>query len=187
MKTLLLSAAALATVAVAPALAQTAPAHGQMAGKSVTRAEMVQKVQQHFAGLDSNNDGFVTRAESDAARATMHQRLEKRVEHRGEAMFDRMDANKDGSISRAEFDAAHQSRAGKMRAGAGKRIQMMHGAMGGRMFELADADRDGRVSLAEATSAAAAHFDRADANRDGTLTGDEMRAAHKAMRGKPAS
>lgn len=186
MKALLLSAAALAAVAIPPALAQTAPAHGPMAGKSVTRAEMVQKVQQHFARLDTNKDGFVTRAESDAVRSTIRERVEKRVEHRGEAMFERMDANKDGSISRAEFDAAHQSMAGK-HGGPGKRIHMMHGAMSGRMFEMADSDKDGRVSLAEATNAAAAHFDKADSNRDGTLTGDEMRAAHKAMRGKPAS
>ena len=190
MKTIFLSAAAIAAVAVVPAIAQTAPSpagHGLMAGKSVTRAETIQKVQQHFAKLDTNKDGFVTKAEADARAKTMVKHVEKRVEHRGEAMFERMDSNKDGSISRAEFDAAHQAMAGKMRAGAGKRMGMRHAGMHGRLFDTADANNDGRVSLQEATGAAASHFDQADANRDGTLSGDEMRAAHKARMAEPAN
>ena len=48
---------------------------------------------------DANNDGAVTRAEFDAARA----------KH-----FDMVDTNKDGSISAAEREAAHAAMRGKM-------------------------------------------------------------------------
>ena len=192
MKTWLI--AALAAGVAVPVIAQTAqaPAAPAQAHRPMveTRAALGTHVQAMFTRLDTNRDGFVAKDEAQAARKAFRgargDRKAMRGAH-GAAMFDRMDANKDGSISRAEFDAAHQSMAAKMHGAPGKRIQMMHGAMSGRMFEMADADKDGRVSLAEATSAAAAHFDKADSNRDGTLTGDEMRAAHKAMRGKPAS
>jgi Ca2+-binding EF-hand superfamily protein len=208
MKTVLFSAA-VAVAAVSPALAQAAPApQHQMHMQPMTRAAMVQKVQEHFAKVDSNRDGFVTRTEMDAAHEQMRSKILARVEKRlGDhgielpdraAMFDRLDANRDGSISREEFTSAKplvkerrvivmkdgsetgQNGAGPMRI----RMHAMGMGMGGHMFEMADSDKDGRVSIQEATNAAAAHFDKADANHDGTLSRDEMRAAHKAMRGK---
>lgn len=185
-KTLLCAVALIATAGVAPVLAQTAPAtHPMTHAEPVTRAAMLQKLQQHFAMIDANHDGFATKEEMQAARATMHKRLEQRMEKRGEARFDRMDTNHDGSISRQEFDSAHEKMAGHMGNRHGKRgMHAMHAGMMGHMFAMADSDNDGRVSLQEASAAAAAHFDKADANHDGTLTPDEMRAAHKAMRAK---
>lgn len=213
MKRVLLSAvAAVSVLAIAPALAQTAPAapqvtiHRQIAMQPMTRAAMIQKVQQHFARLDADRDGFITRAELDAAPKPKRFRLERRggdgaakLPDRG-AMFDRLDSNRDGYISRQEFTSAqpvvNERRVFVIRDGtaAGEQghrgmmgMHMRHGGMGvfgGHMFEMADANKDGRVSLQEATAAAAAHFDRADANHDGTLTREEMRAAHQAMRGK---
>lgn len=197
MKTLLLSAAAVAAVAAAlPALAQTptpAPAPAPQAAphmrvmmmQPMTRDAMVQKVQQHFAKLDANRDGFVTKAEADAAKEGRRERIEQRVEKRREGMFERLDTNNDGSISRSEFDSAHQAMAGGMGQRRHVRLRMMHAGMGGKIFETADADKDGRVSIQEATAAAAAHFDKADTNHDGTLTPDEMRAGHRMMRGTP--
>jgi Ca2+-binding EF-hand superfamily protein len=186
MKTFLLLGAALAAAVISRALAQPeAQDHPAMAMQPMTRAEVIQRVQEHFAMLDTNQDGFVTQAEMDAAKGAMHGKMMQHREQRGDAMFDRMDANHDGSISRSEFDAAHQAMAARIgdnghRMGMG--LSMMHGAsMGAHLFAMADADKDGRVSLQEATNAAAAHFDQADANHDGTLTPDEMRAAHKAM------
>lgn len=182
MKQLLFSAVALCAVAgIAPAFANSAPAPQRMphAMQPMTRAEMIQKVQDHFAKLDSNKDGFVTKAEMDAAQAAMRGKMADRMKQRESGMFDRMDANHDGSISRAEFDAAHTAMAARM----GDKGMAMHAAMAGRMFGAADANKDGRVSLQEATGAAAAHFDRLDSNHDGTLTPDEMRAGHKGMRG----
>ena len=194
MKTLLFSAAALGAIAVVPALASTvaAPATGglhSMAKKPVTRAEVVQQVQDHFARIDANKDGFVTKDEADSARVVIRKEM---VEHRMEArgsMFERMDTDKNGSISRQEFDAAHQAMTagkGERDGHRGMRKMIRHAGMAGQLFETADADNDGKVSLQEATAAAAAHFDKADTNRDGTLTPEERRAAHKAMRAKPA-
>ncbi len=182
MKTLILSAAAVAAIALTPALAQNAPAPARAVQmQPITRAAMIQKVQQQFARVDANKDGFVTKAEMEAARSALHERAEKRMGDNADAMFDRIDSNKDGSISRAEFDAAHQAFA-QHRGHGGMRF---HGAaIGAHVFAMADANNDGRVSLQEATAAAAAHFDKADANHDGTLTRDEMRAAHKAMWGR---
>lgn len=184
MKTLLLSVAALAAVAISPALAQPQPGdHPVMAMQPMTRAEVIQKVQEHFAMLDTDRDGFVTQAEMDAGKGAMHDKMAQHREQRGDSMFDRMDANHDGSVTRAEFDAAHQAMAERM-GGDGHRMgmrMMHHAAMGAHLLTMADADKDGRVSLQEATSAAAAHFDQADANHDGTLAPEEMRAAHKAM------
>ena len=192
MKTLLLSAAAaIAVVAISPALAQTAPQTPPATMmKPMTRTEVVQKVQDHFAMLDTNKDGFVTKAEIDSAKSARHERRADHREQRGDAMFDRMDSNHDGSVTRAEFDASHEAMAARMGQGGqmgGHRMgmrMMRHGGMGAHLLAMADADKDGRVSLQEATTAAAAHFDSADANHDGTLTPDEMRAAHQAMRGK---
>ena len=188
MKSLLFSAAAaVAVLSVTPVLAQSSPA-AHTAMQPMTRAGIVQMVQQHFTMLDTNKDGFITKAEMDAGKSAMKDRRASRKEERGAKMFDRMDSNHDGSITRQEFDSAHQAMAGRM-DGHGRRgmhrMGMMHAAgMGGRMFDMADADKDGRVSLQEATTAAAAHFDRADTNHDGTITPDEMRSAHQAMRGK---
>jgi len=198
MKTLLFSAAAIALAGISPALAQTAVVDDHaMALQPVTRAQMVQKMQDHFAKLDTNRDGFVTKAEMDAApkmrRFKMkdgHADGDMKMPDRG-AMFDRLDANHDGSISRDEFQSARSEMrqrrvmvmngdAKDMGSGrAGMRMHRLGLGMRGHMFEMADADKDGRVSIQEATNAAAAHFDKADANHDGTLTPDEMRAGHR--------
>jgi len=185
MKMFVFSAAALVAVAgISPALAYSAPSPRHEM-KPMTRAGMMQKVQDHFAKLDTNKDGFVTKDEMEAARTAMHKHMADRMKDRSASMFDRMDSNHDGSISRAEFDSAHAAMAEHM---GGERMGMrgmhgMRGGMAGHMFATADVNHDGRVSLQEATAAAEAHFDKLDANHDGTVTPDERRAAHKAMRG----
>ena len=176
MKTYLISAAAaVSLLTIAPALAQNSPAptampaqHMQM--QPMTRAQVLARVQKHFAIVDTNRDGIITEAEMDAAKQTMRAK-----------MGDKLDANNDGSVSKGDFDDAHQGVQGR-HAG----MRGMHAGMGGRMFGMADSNKDGQITLAEATAAATAHFDRADANHDGILTPDEMRAAHQAMRGKSA-
>ena len=196
MKTLLLSAAAIALAGITPALAQdvTIEDHA-MAQEPVTRAQIVQKVQQHFAQLDTNRDGFITKAEMDSAPKMRRFKMRQGADDDGKmpdrgAIFDRLDANHDGSISREEFQSAKPDVKERrvivmngdgqaMEPGAtGMRMHRLGMGMRGRMFEMADADKDGRVSIQEATNAAAAHFDKADSNHDGTLTPDEMRAGH---------
>jgi len=158
-----------------------------------TRNGMVEKVREHFARLDTNRDGYLTREEAQAGHAKMKEiRIQRVKSAEGQAptrdpgaMFDRLDANRDGSISREEFDRHYQQRQAMRvdRDGDGKADPRMKGMrghgggmrLGGRMFEQADANRDSRVSLQEATEAALKHFDMADANRDGTLTPDERK------------
>ncbi len=199
------AAFAAATVAIAqpaPTAPIVQPAHPAMPMRAMppqTRNGVVDKVRTHFARLDTNRDGYLTKAEAQAGHAGMKA-------HRGKwagrgrqgqrdhgAMFDRLDTNRDGSISRQEFDSAHQRRQAMRvdRDGDGKpdaRARgMRHGGgmrLGGRMFDQADGNRDSRVSLQEATDAALKHFDMADANRDGTLSPEErqqMRARMKEM------
>ena len=196
MKKLLIGSAAL--LASAAAIAQVAPATSTAAAPAVkvhTRAEMQSKVAQHFAKLDTNRDGSLTKAEADAARQAMRsqfgERQAERREDRREDAFERLDSNRDGAISRGEWDAASAQRAQRMAArdrdGDGRRDSRKHGrggmgTLGGHMFEMADGNRDGRVTLQEAQAAALRHFDMADVNRDGQVTPDERKQMRQRMR-----
>ena len=188
---LLASAAAIAQVAPAPAASQGA------AAKVHTRADVQAKIAKHFAKLDTNRDGALTKAEADAAREALRskrtERKANRRDDRRETAFARMDSNKDGAISRAEWDATSAQREQRMasrvrdgdgrRDGQGKRGGMHRMAsLGGQMFDMADGNRDRRVTLQEAQAAALRHFDMADANRDGQITPDERRQMHQRMR-----
>lgn len=194
MKALLIGGAAL--LAVSPVLAQAGPDRQAPMGKVHVRADVQARVAQHFARMDTNRDGFVTREEAQSAQAAMHARMGQRMaqrmakpmggDHAG--MFDRLDTNRDGSISRAEWDAMHRAGGhahGGAQTMAHKRVQMHGGMMGlgGRMFDMADTNRDQRVSLQEATAMALRHFDMADANRDGRVTGEERMQMRQRMRG----
>jgi len=192
MKTLLICGAAAAALVAGTAIAQAPQAHAPMADKVLTRAEVQAKVTKHFAKLDTNRDGFVTKAEADAVKAQrMQKRGEKRTERRTNR-FERIDTSNDGSISRAEFDAKqakHQQRvAARDHNGDGKPDRRMHrmgrgmAGFGGRMFAMADANRDSRVSMQEATAVALQHFDMADANHDGRVTREERQQMHQKMR-----
>lgn len=197
-KMLVCTASAAAMLAALPAIAQTAQTsqasqaatQAQTAPKAAkvhTRAEIQAKVAGHFARLDSDRDGFVTRAEADSARARLRDRASQRMTERHSRIFDRMDSNKDGSISRVEFGAVHaesrrHGRGGeRLRRPAGMRAVHGMAMIGGRMFELADSNSDGRVSLQEAQAAALRHFDMADSNRDGQVTRDERRQMRQRM------
>jgi hypothetical protein len=162
-----------------------------------------------FEKLDANRDGYVTKAEAQAARGDHAGRVMNRIHKRmrGDAAggaanhgarFDKLDTNRDGSISRPEFESAHarkqehrivmrDKRNGASAPGATARMHRMRpGGMGmglrGHMFDMADANRDGRVTLQEATAAAYRHFDTADVNRDGRLTPDERMQVRQRIR-----
>lgn len=226
-------AAAALVVGVAPAQAQQAPptppgvsqgtANAPMPAKPrvhmmafpdrvMNREDVVKHVQQLFARLDVNHDGYITKDEIEAFQrkfanaqemgGEMHRRGGARhmpMQDRA-AMFDKLDTNHDGVISREEFMAGkpmtRQERVifmmhdtnSKDAAGEPEMHKMpMHGAamnrgFAGRLFEMADANHDGRVSLKEAEDAALAHFDGMDLNHDGKVTPEERRQARALMK-----
>lgn len=170
----LLAASAGTALAQTPGVAPMTPhAPGRMMAMPDTRDGVVAMVRDHFARMDANRDGFVSR---DEMRGQRTERRAKRMAMRGGqphanpgAMFDRLDANRDNMISREEFAAGRAMRGERM-AMRGQRMGMRsHGGM----LRRADADNDGRVSLAEAQAAALRHFDMVDVNRDGRITPDE--------------
>jgi len=190
MKKLLIGGAVL--VLAVPALAQVAPAPQTMHAEKVqTRAEVQAKVAEHFNQMDTNHDGFLTKAEADAAAQAFWGKHAERRADRGEQTFERIDSNRDGAITRAEWDSAQAQRQQRMaasdhdgdgrpdRAGFGHRGM---GGFGGHMFEMADANHDGRVTLQEAQAAALQHFDVVDANHDGRITPEERMQMHQRMR-----
>ena len=159
----------------------------------MTRADVKAQVKAHFAKMDANKDGAITREEIAAEQAAQRKEMQDR-------MFADMDANKDGAISKDEFDAHHKNMAGHMMMEMGApdmplpppgmmapdgphKIVIKHKIIGGpgammgdgHMFDRADANKDGKVTEAEALTSALARFDRADTNKDGTITPDERR------------
>ncbi len=185
------------TAFAVPAASEMAGGDRMMHAAPTTRAELESKIKQHFATLDANHDGFVTKDEAAAEKAKMAGDMRDRH-------FKEMDTNADGTISRPEFDAAHA----KMKPGGGdmagtaehdgakverdvqetkdakgnkiKRVRMM--MQEGDMFARADKNGDGKVSLAEALAGPLARFDAADTNHDGTLSPEERKAAREKMR-----
>jgi hypothetical protein len=120
------------------------------------REQVHAMVARHFAEIDTNHDGVVTRAEFDAALAKRRADYEVRRKARRDAEFTRLDTNRDGKLSRSEFDAP-PPREGWGPPPGGPRMGPMRGPgrMGGpplgpAWFDRADADHDGKVTLAEA-------------------------------------
>jgi Ca2+-binding EF-hand superfamily protein len=103
-------------------------------------------------------------------------------------LFARLDPDGDGRVAVAELRAHHDSmmsrRPGPPGAG-GPAPEGERGPPPPPRIEQADSDGDGVVTLAEFTAMAEKHFAMADANRDGSVTADELQAAHRGMHGRP--
>jgi Ca2+-binding EF-hand superfamily protein len=200
-----LTATAIGMVLAGAAIAQTAtpaappaPPAAPSVGKVMVRSEVQTMVRDHFARMDANKDGAITKAEIAELKAHRSSMAGEHLRKGHHAMrdpavaFDRIDTNKDGSISRDEFAKGREVRIEKrivMReGGAGAdakpgvrremRMRHMGGGMGmgGHMIVMADTDKDGRITLAEAEAMALQHFDKMDANKDGQVTPEERRA-----------
>lgn len=192
----LVAGAALAALLAGVAFAQPAPRPDGPPSPPKTRAELQAKIAEQFRQADANGDGFVTRAEADAARAKMREAFaEKRAERKAER-FAALDKDRNGSLSKEEYmappsppGADKQARGPGGRDGkpGAHRFGRMHrggGAWMGAWFDRMDANKDGKVSLAEAQAQPLAMFDKVDTNHDGTISPEERKSAHDAMRAK---
>jgi Ca2+-binding EF-hand superfamily protein len=165
------SAMALLGAAAAFAAPGDMPGRGKPVG-DLTRAQLVQKLDERFAALDTNKDGVITKDELQAARKARH-----------DARFARLDKDGNGSISREEFDAGHDRPGKHRRGGARHGGPGGHGGFGQGMF---DGNKDGKITKEEFQSRALARFDRLDTNHDGVVTADERKAAWTAMKARRA-
>jgi Ca2+-binding EF-hand superfamily protein len=198
MKTLILGGVALAALAATAAVAQPAAPAAPMADgpmrhhremRSMTRADFQQRLQQHFARLDANHDGFVDQSEAEAAHGargwatTAGAPNAPRAPHAPmdrNAMFDRLDANHDGTITRGEFLAFHsgEGRRGMRGAASADGPPMAHGE-GMAYREEASGPRPMRRAGMGGFGGRA--FERMDANHDGRVSLDEANRAAMAM------
>ena len=163
-------AAAIATAGVALAQPPAGPRVDRNA--DMTRQQVIERVDQRFAGLDLDNDGRATAEEARQAAQQRHAQMAGR-------MFERLDADNDGSISRAEFDEGHsrmQAQRGEHRA----MRRMRHGAAGMRAMRMFG--DQGFVTRDQMRERALTRFDRLDANSDGTVTAAERRQAREQRR-----
>lgn len=186
-KTLLATAVALslaATAAFAQAPART-PVDADRDGR-ITRAEAAAqpRLAERFDTLDANRDGVIDSGERP-----------RRGPRGGQGGMQKIDTDQDGRIARAEaaghprlaerFDTLDANRDGYL--DAGERPRRGEGGKRGGMARL-DTNQDGRLSAAEVSGhpKLAERFAAIDANRDGTLTREEMKAAHAARRQQAA-
>ncbi len=117
-------------------------------------------MQQMFEQFDTDNDGKITQAELDAAKA---------------ARFAEADTDGDGFLS-AEEMAAYTD---KMRA---EREARMREARGQAMFRNLDIDGDGKLSAEEAAARGPGMMiQRFDADKDGAVSLEEMQQARGMM------
>jgi len=157
------SIAAIALAATIPAAASAQQNQQQaQAPQSETRASFATKIDSAFGAVDSNKDGFVTRAEIVAMQTKELQALKTRQQQQLDAEFKKLDTDKNGSLSLAEFKAA---------------MPPLPAAAPDAPLARLDTNKDGKVSRDEYRNPKLADFDKADANHDGTLTVAELQAA----------
>ena len=147
-------------------------------------------------GPDADNNGIVTRAESQAHAVAVFARMDAnedgkldavdrsaRKEQRRTKMFAALDSDKNGQISRDEFMSFERTGKHARQGSHGKAHHMKHarGHHGMMVMAQADTDNDNAVSEAEFTASTARHFDKMDTDGNGEITREERQAARKAM------
>lgn len=121
-------------------------------------------VEKHFAEMDANHDGVITKKEFDS----FHN------QH-----FKTLDTNHDGKLTPAEMAAGHAEHpdhADHAEYSANHGDMLIH-----KRFEAADTNHDGALSReeAKATPMISQHFDEIDSNHDGLVTLAEVQAMMK--------
>ena len=138
MSKLLLIAAPLIAVTAVAAHAQ-APAPAQPSTQQPpTRAEVVQKLDEGFNRVDTNNDGFLDRNEINAAGAKAVADAQENLDEKVREEFNKLDADKSGQLSLTEFKAAAKVSA---KASPDQALQRL------------DTNKDGKITPDEAAKA----------------------------------
>jgi|GEM_PF-771300 len=133
----------------------------------------VQMGAEHFARVDTNNDGVLTREEARAAHS---------------AQFASIDRDRDGFLTREEMQAHRATQVREARIRVRSKVQERHTSM-------LDANNDGNISRAEWNSAPQRieeqrnkmrqeRFAALDTNNDGQLSRAEMETGHQRPRGE---
>jgi Ca2+-binding EF-hand superfamily protein len=171
-----LTAAAFALALAAPAVA--AP-DGKRAGydrsEPMARAEMMTKIEQRFAKLDTNADGTI-----DAAEMAAHREAMKAA--RAERLASMSEEDKAKRQAKMEQRRAAMKERKAERVAAGEAPRERRSKKGGWIARI-DANGDGVISREEFTAPAIKRFDRLDANNDGIVTPEERAAGRRAARG----
>jgi EF hand domain-containing protein len=147
--------------AAGPALAQAnAPAKGP---QPVSRVVFMSRVDSNFGLLDTNKDGYASKAEIESAEAkTLASRKAQMIKQR-EAAFRQLDKDKSGSLSLAEFNSA-------VAAQPDRKVDAAP------ILDRLDSNKDGKISMVENRAPSEARFVRLDANKDGVLSVEEQKA-----------
>jgi hypothetical protein len=145
------------------ATALSSAVSAQTAPKPITRADYINVLNQRFAAVDTNHDGFVSRDELAVQQQKDLAQAKANLEAQLRDAFKRLDTNKDGSLSLAEFLAS----APGIKA-TETPDQMVQGL---------DTNHDGKIGPDEFRAPQLAKFNRVDANHDGVVTPEEQKAA----------
>ncbi|MEZ5832151.1 MAG: EF-hand domain-containing protein [Dongiaceae bacterium] len=127
-----------------------------------------------FERADANGDGFVTKDEFAASRATF---------------FTKLDANGDGFIDQAELDKAREAWHQRMNKPAQSDNNAQADAQGKKhhgFMQRMDKDGDGKISAAEFAAAGDQMFAKLDVNGDGKIVKDEIPHHRKHGQDAPA-
>lgn len=133
------------------------------APQPLSRAIFMQRIDNAFAAMDTNKDGFTDRAEIEAAENKAIAARKDNLLDQRTAAFRRLDKDKDGKLSLQEFnsDASAQQ---LPKANATPRITRL------------DTNKDGKISAAENRVPATARFNQLDTNKDNFLSVQEQQA-----------
>lgn len=153
---------------------------------AVSRQEFDAARSAEFSRIDADSDGQISREERRAGRGDRGDRGHGRRGGGHGHMLTSADANNDGNITREEFLARPTEMFERLDAddngviSASERPQRgERGERGDRPERVnPDTNGDGQLSQAEFTAMGAGLFERFDANDDGSVTREEMVAAH---------
>jgi len=119
----------------------------------------------YLARLDTERKGFVTLQDAERFAA---------------AQFDRLDANHDGIVDHDEFVAS--AKRSLDRASPERKAQVQR-SLDRRetLFKTLDQHGDGKLTKDEYLAGTRQHFAEIDVKKSGTITTDDLRAAHRGL------